>query len=282
MKLGVNLLLWTDKPNAQEHQALFTKIKNWGFDGIEIPIDPVNHKEAGALGRVLDQLGLQRTAISALDATLADPSSTDARLRKAAVEALKRNVENAKEAGIDLICGPLFQGLGKFTGATPSLDEWKYAVETIREVAEYAQAYQVKFALEAINRFEMYMVNTVADAAQFVKEIDLPNVGLLVDTHHSNIEENHTAAAWEAVAEQIIHVHISENHRGVPGTGHAIAQDVFDLLQRMPYDGWLTIEAFGQTVPGLISRLHLWRSYSQHNDDAARLGIEFIRKGLGQ
>jgi D-psicose/D-tagatose/L-ribulose 3-epimerase len=282
MKLGINMLLWTDQPNAQEHQALFTKIKDWGFDGVEIPIDPLNQSEAKAIGRVLNELGLQRTAISALDAAIADPSSLDARLRKAAVDALKRNVEHASEAGIELICGPLFQGLGKFTGAAPSADEWKYAVETIREAAEFAQAYQVKFALEAINRFEMYMVNTVADAAKFVKEVGLPNVGLLVDTHHSNIEENHTAAAWESVAEHIIHVHISENHRGVPGTGHAITQDIFDLLKRMPYEGWLTIEAFGQTVPGLISRLHLWRSYSQHNDDAARLGIEFIRSGLAR
>jgi D-psicose/D-tagatose/L-ribulose 3-epimerase len=282
MKIGMNMLLWTDRPNAREHRALFDQIKGWGFDGVEIPIDPVNNSEARALGQMLDELGLQRTAITALDATVADPSSVDANLRKAAVDTLKRNVEHAREAGAQLLCGPIFQGLGKFTGAAPRADEWKHAVETIREVAEFAKTYQVRLALEAINRFEMYIVNTVSDGAKFVKDVGLPNVGLLVDTHHSNIEENQTAAAWESVAEHIFHVHISENNRGVPGSGHAVSQDVFELLKRMPYEGWVTIEAFGQTVPGLISRLHLWRSYSQHNDDAARLGIEFIRSQLAR
>ncbi|MCC2684540.1 MAG: sugar phosphate isomerase/epimerase, partial [Paenibacillaceae bacterium] len=203
-------------------------------------------------------------------------------LRRAAVEQLKRSVQNTRAIGADLMCGPLFQGLGRFTGLPPSRDEWKYAVESLREVGEFARTLQVNIALEALNRFEMYMVNTVADGARFVEEVGLDNVGLLVDTHHGNIEEHQTAQAWEEVAKHIFHVHISENHRGVPGSGQAIPGEIFHVLRRISYDKWLTIEAFSQDVPGLIPRLHLWRAYAEHQDDPARLGIDFIRKHVNK
>jgi D-psicose/D-tagatose/L-ribulose 3-epimerase len=280
MKIGINLLLWTDSPDAVEHAALLRKVKEWGFDGVEIPIDGVSRNGASALGAVLDELSLERTTISALDATQADPSSRDASLRQAAVDAMKRNIEHTKAAGAQLMCGPLFQGLGRFTGRGPEKDEWSYAVETIREAGEYAQTLGIKMALEPLNRFEMYMVNTMADGARFIREVDLPNVGLLADTHHGNIEENNVADAWLNAGSYINHVHISENNRGVPGSGHAIGLDIFQALEHMGYDGWITIEAFGLTVPGLIPRLHLWRSYSEHNDDAAKLGLAFIQDQL--
>jgi len=280
MKIGMNLLLWTDSPHADEHRAIFEKIKGWGYDGVEIPIDSVDGTNVRAISKQLDALHLQRTTISALDAAVADPSSRDPSLRRAAVSAMKNYVEKTRDIGADLLSGPLFQGLGKFTGQAPQLDEWKYAVETIREVGEFAQTLNVKIALEVLNRFEMYIVNTVADGARFVRDVGLSHVGLLADTHHGNIEESNTARAWESVAEHIFHVHISENHRGVPGSGHAIPKEIFEVLKAISYNGWVTIEAFGQTVPGLMSRLHLWRTFAEHNDDAARLGIEFVRNSL--
>jgi D-psicose/D-tagatose/L-ribulose 3-epimerase len=277
MKIGINLLLWTDSPNAVEHIALFRKIKAWGFDGVEIPIDGLNRETAAALGAVLDELNLERTTISALDASQADPASRDALLRQAAVDALKRNIEHTKAVGAELMCGPLFQGLGRFTGRGPETDEWNYAVETIREAGEYAQTLGITIALEPLNRFEMYIVNTMADGARFVREVGLPNVGLLADTHHGNIEENDVADAWLHAGSHITHVHISENNRGVPGSGHAIGPNIFKTLEQIGYDSWVTIEAFGLIVPGLIPRLHLWRSYAEHNDDAAKLGLAFIQ-----
>jgi D-psicose/D-tagatose/L-ribulose 3-epimerase len=280
MKIGMNLLLWTDQPKAGEHQRLFEQIKRWGFDGVEIPIDPVEGENLKAISQQLNDLHLERTTTTALDASIADPASRDSKLRKTAVNILKSNVEKTREIGADVLCGPIFQGLGKFTGQAVQPDEWKYAVETMQEVGEYAQTLNVRIAMEPLNRFEMYFVNTMADGARFVREVGNPSVGLLADTHHGNIEESNTASAWEQVSEHIYHVHISENNRGVPGSGQAITDDIFLVLKRINYTGWLTIEAFGQTVPGLISRLHLWRNVTEHNDDAARLGIEFIRRQI--
>lgn len=280
MKVGMNLLLWTDHITAREHKPLITKIKEWGFDGVELEIAPITREDIKELSQHCDELGLGRTTILALDASIADPASADKKLRDSAVEAIKSAVDKTREVGADLLVGPLFQGLGRFSGQAPTEEEWKWSVDTIRSAAEYAQRAGVRLALEAINRFEMYIVNTVADGARFVEMVDMPNVGLLVDTHHGNIEEVDTAQAWSQHAKHIFHVHISENHRGIPGNGQAIPASIFDTLKEIGYDGWLTIEAFNQSVPGLIPRLHLWRQFAEKDEDIAILGNEFIRKHL--
>ncbi|MCL6443759.1 MAG: sugar phosphate isomerase/epimerase [Alicyclobacillus sp.] len=280
MKIGMNLLLWTDRPTFGEHRTLIPTLKSWGFDGVEFPIASMSSSDILNFARLCDDLGMGRTAILALDAGEADPASSDARLRQAANDEIRRTADKAKVLGADIIVGPLFQGLGRFTGQAPTRDEWNYAVETIRQAASYAATMSISLALEPLNRFEMYMVNTMSDGALFVEEVGLRNVGLLADTHHGNIEEEDVARAWEKVGNYIYHVHISENHRGIPGSGHAIPLSIFETLQKIRYAGWLTIEAFGNRVPGLISRLHLWRTLAQREEDIARLGIDFIRRNL--
>ncbi|MFC7147657.1 sugar phosphate isomerase/epimerase family protein [Cohnella cellulosilytica] len=280
VKVGMNLLLWTDKPDPSVHGELLRRIKEWGFDGVELPADNMALADARAFGALLRELELGCTAIAALDAAVADPASPDPALRQGALETLKLAVDNTAAMDGDVLCGPLFQGLGRFSGRGPQPGEWNDAVETLRAAGEYAAERGVRLALEPINRFEMYLVNTLADGVRFVRQVGLPNVGLLADTHHGNIEELDVPRAWREAAEHIFHVHISENNRGVPGSGHAVPKEAFDVLKDVGYGGWLTIEAFGRQVPGLISRLHLWRDYAEHPDDAARLGVQYIRRHL--
>lgn len=274
-------MLWTDHVIAREHKPLISKIKEWGFDGVEFEIAPMINQDIIELSQYCDELELERTAILALDAAVADPASADKKLRDSAVEAIKSAVDKTRKIGSDILVGPMFQGLGRFSGKAPTKDEWKWSVETIRKAAEHAQEGGVRLALEPINRFEMYIVNTVADGARFVEMVDMPNVGLLVDTHHGNIEEENTAQAWIANAKHIFHVHISENNRGIPGKGQAIPDSIFQALKEIGYDGWLTIEAFNRSVPGLIPRLHLWRQFAEKDEDIAILGNKFIRKHIG-
>jgi D-psicose/D-tagatose/L-ribulose 3-epimerase len=280
MKIGMNLLLWTDAPNFRDHADLLRRIKQWGFDGVEFPVAPMNASDVRDFAGLCDELGLGRSTILALDAAAADPASPDRALRQAAVEQIGQALELTKTLGGSLLSGPMFQGLVRFSGQAPTPEEWGHAVETIRKAGEHAAELGIRIALEPLNRFEMYIVNTMADAVRFVQDVGLANVGLLADTHHSNIEEPNTAESWEAAAQHIFHVHISENHRGIPGSGHAIPPEVFRTLRKIGYDDWLTIEAFGQSVPGLMSRLHLWRPYITDDEQAARQGLEFIRKQL--
>lgn len=280
MKIGINLLLWTDCPTAEKHSVLLEKIKTWGFDGVEFMVAGMQPDDIRGFSKLADDLELGRTVIAVLDASKADPASADPILRQAAIEEIKRNVDLTRAIGATVLAGPLFQGLNRFSGAGPTDDEWRWSVDTIRQAGEYAANTGVQLALEPLNRFEMYMVNTVADGARFVRDVGLSNVGLLVDTHHANIEETNTAEAWAKVADHIIHVHISENHRGIPGSGHAIPPEIFTTLHKAGYDGWLTIEAFGLGVPGIIPMLHLWRPYAESEEEIARLGLHYIQQNL--
>jgi|SRR5579864_732783 len=278
MKIGMNLQLWTARPTAKGHAHLLEQIKTWGFDGAEFPIAAMSAADVRELAKLADDLGLGRTTTLALAARHADPTSADLSLRRAALDAMKRGIDTTRSFGSELMAGPLFQGLGRFTGVPPTSVEWNRSVEVIREAAEYAASVNVRLALEPLNRFEMYMVNTIADGARFCREVGLPNVGLLADTHHSNIEEEHPAEVWAKQAQHIFHVHISENHRGIPGSGHAIPAEIFTALRRAGYDGWLTIEAFGPKVPELTARLHVWRPFFEREEEVAEQGLNYIRR----
>ena len=277
MKIGINLLLWTDKPTGT-HAALLGRIKKWGFDGVEFPVLAMDASGARELSKACDDLGLKRSALVALSAADADPSHPDPKLRQAAVEELKRCVDKTRAVGGDILVGPLHQGLGRFTGTGPTDDDWKRSADVIRTVAAHAASQHIDLAIEPLNRFEMFLTNTVEAAGRFVKTVDMPNVGILADTHHSNIEEDRPAEAWSRVMAQVKHVHISENNRGIPGRGHAANAAMFHAVRKSGYDRWLTIEAFGLNVPSLIQPLHLWRPYFDKEEDVAVLGLKHIRE----
>ena len=79
------------------------------------------------------------------------------------------------------------------------------------EVAEYAGSVGVKLGVEALNRFETYLLNTHADAVRFVREVDHPACGMMYDTFHANIEEKSITDAVNAGGDKLFHIHISEN-----------------------------------------------------------------------
>lgn len=277
MRVGINLLLWTDKPSAQ-HRLLLEQIRRWGFDGVEFPVLAMEHDDVQVLGRECDELGLKRSCLTALSAGTADPSHPDPALREAALTEIKRCIDKTKEIGADILAGPFHQGLGRFTGTGPTRDDLQRSADVIRKAAEYAATMPIDLAIEPLNRFEMFLTNTADAAAHFVTSVGMPNVGILADTHHANIEEENPAEAWRRVIKQINHIHISENHRGIPGSGRACTADIFQMLRETGYDRWLTIEAFGLQVPGLIQPLHLWRPLFDRPEDVAVLGIQHIRK----
>lgn len=276
MKVGINLLLWTDRP-SREHMGLLEKIHTWGFDGIEFPVLDMEEEDVRILARHSKELGLGKSCLAALSANTADPSNPDPKLREAALVKLKRCIDLTQSFGADLLSGPFHQGLGRFTGTAPTSDDLKRSADVIRLAAEYAATAKVELAIEPLNRFEMFLTNTVESAVDFVKLVGMPNVGILADTHHSNIEEDNPAESWRRVLKHIRHVHISENHRGIPGSGHACTAGIFQTLRGGGYDQWLTIEAFGMKVPNLISALNLWRPFFEKEEDVAVRGLAHIR-----
>jgi len=281
LKVGMNLFLWTDSVCYRIHRPLLDLVKGMGFDGVEFPVETMSAKDIALFSTACDSLALGRTAVAVFNTALYNPVSPDESLRKASIRALGEWSRKAVDLGADLLAGPFFQGLGYFSGASPTEEEWKMALETLGEGCSIAAAEGIRIALEPLNRFEMYMVNTMAEAKRFVIELGLQNVGILGDTMHANIEELDVAEAFCGAMPHLFHVHISESNRGTPGSGHGVPEALLRGLKAAGYDGWLTIEAFhGGSTPSMIPALCLWRSCEDSPHEMARKGLEFIRSKI--
>ncbi len=275
MKYGVNTMVWTTQVGAKQ-DPLFARIKKWGFDGVELFLSTDEPANIPAVRATLDRLELERTTCVVLPRH-ANLVSADAATRAQGVEFLMKCVDRTADLGGKLMCGPLYAGLGVMTGSRRTEKEWRWAVKALRAAAARAQKRGVCICLEPLNRFETYFVNTLEDAARLVRAIGAPNVKIHFDTFHANIEEQHPAKSLRAVAKYVGHVHISENDRGIPGTGHTDWTGVLKVLKQTGYDGWLTIESFAQPEPALAAAAAIWRDLAPTGDDLARQGLRFTK-----
>jgi len=277
VKVGMNLLLWTDDPTDEAWLPLYGRLKAMGFDGVELPVFDPQPERFAALGKRLDDLGLERTAIAIRNPD-DDPISADPSVREASVASGKRVIDCCQAAGALLVGGPLYAAIGQFSGSGPTTEEWQRSIAVTGQVADYAAAAGIELSFEFLNRFEIYLLNTTEDTARYVSDLARPNVGVHYDTFHAHIEEKDSPAAIRAHAAAITHVHISENDRSTPGRGQVAWDATFDALTDIGYDGWLTIEAFGSALPSLAAATKIWRPMFDDEETLAREGHDFIRR----
>ncbi|MCR9292532.1 MAG: sugar phosphate isomerase/epimerase [bacterium] len=279
MKYGMNLLLWGGEVTS-EMLPTIEKLKNFGYDGVELPMFNLDMDYA-QLGKQLDDLGLERTAVTVRN--LEDnPISSDAAVRAKGVELTKKTLDCCAAAGVQTLCGPYHSALGHFSGAGPTEDEWKWGVDSMRSVAEYAGSVGVKLGVEALNRFECYFLNAHADAARFAREVDHPACGIMYDTFHSNIEEKDIVGTLEEIQDVLCHIHISENDRSTPGAGNVNWQKNFTGIGKIGYDGWLVIEAFGLALPELAAATKIWRRMFETELGLAEQGLAFMKQQVAK
>lgn len=280
MKLGMNLLLWTGSMDDTMLPVL-EMLKAAGFDGVELPAFTMTLDQAEYWGRRLDDLGLGRTACTVRGAE-DNPISPDPAIRAKGIAANKLAVDCCEAMGADALVGPYQGPIGVFTGTGPTEDEWKRGVESMQALAEHAAGTGVVLAVEFLNRFEIYLLNTAAETARFADAVGHPNCGVLYDTFHANIEEKSVAAAIHDCASRLVHVHIAENDRSTPGQGGVRWTETFDALHEIGYDGWLTIEAFGESLPELVAATKIWRRMYDTEERLARDGLAFIQQEVAK
>jgi D-psicose/D-tagatose/L-ribulose 3-epimerase len=278
MKLGMNLLLWTAAV-TEEHFPLLARLKSMGYDGVELPLFAAEDAELKRVRQELDNLGLARTSVT-ICTPESNPIDPDPAVRRAAVDHIKQRIDWSAAVGAEVLCGPFHSALGALKGRGRTPEEWGWCVQVLREAAEYAGQAGVKLSVEPLNRFEVYFLNTAADADRLVSEVGHPSLGYLYDSFHANIEERDVYRSFTDNVRGINHVHISENHRGVPGQGHVHWADTFRAIRDSGYDGWLTIEAFGRALPELAAATCIWRDLFASQDEVPEQGIRFIREQL--
>ena len=278
MKFGVNTFIWSESFD-RSNLPLLPRVKSWGFDGVEVPLFRPSDFAAADIRKGLDENDLQCTVCSVLIDGFS-LISDDGEVRRKTVAHMKASIEAGAEAGATVIAGPLYCPVGYLPGRRRTADEWKRAVEGHQALGDTLASHGVTLAIEPLNRFETFFLNTAADAARLAAEIDHPNIGILFDTFHANIEEKDIGAGFRTVGTHLKHVHTCENDRGIPGSGHVEWPGVFQALRDIGYDGWLTIESFGFALPQLSAAAAIWRDIESTPESIASEGVEFLKKGM--
>jgi D-psicose/D-tagatose/L-ribulose 3-epimerase len=275
--LGFNMLLWSTHVTEQ-HFSLFAGIKRAGFDGVELPIFEGTPDHYRAVGRAIRDNGLRATAVTVIPDAERSCTSADSAVRSASLDRLKWAIDCLAAAGGETLCGPFYQPLGVFTGEPPTKAERANVVSVHKGAAAYAARHNIKLSVEPLNRFECYVLNTVADSANVVRQVNEHNYGLLYDTFHANIEEKDPVGVIAPNIAQINHVHFSENDRGTPGKGHVPWAATMKALKQSGYDGWCVIEAFGRALPDLAAATRVWRDFFPNRDEVYQFGGKFLRE----
>lgn len=272
MKYGINTFLWTASFD-QSHLDLLPRIKEQDFDGVEIARFSFHDCPAAPIRRALERNGLECTFCTALTG-----QQTMAAKDSAALTYLKDAIQWAAEVGAKVVAGPFCSAVGYLPGRRRTTDEWKLCVENLQSLGPVLAAADVTLAVEPLNRFETFFLNTAEDARALCDEVNDPRIGVLFDTFHANIEEKSVSSAIATLGPHLRHVHTCENDRGTPGSGHVQWPELFDSLRNADYDGWLVIESFGFAIKEIAAAACIWRDLAPTAESIAFDGVKFLKQ----
>jgi D-psicose/D-tagatose/L-ribulose 3-epimerase len=281
MKFGMNLFLWSTNVTPDLF-PLFGKLKGVGYEGVEIPIARANNSDYKAMREVLDGVGLACATNFSLGAAV-NPVSPDKAVRSKALDELKWAIDTNVVLKSEVLVGPYFSAYAVFSGKGPTEEEFKWSAEVMHEAAAYAadHAKGLRLSIEFLNRFETYLLNTTGQAVEMVDQVQMPNFGILYDTHQAHHEENNISDAIISAGHRINHVHFSENQRGTLGTGIVDWIGTVKALKKINYDNWITVESFPNDAPPLSELAHVWRNCFKSKEEVYEKGIGFIRNLWG-
>ncbi len=276
-KFGFNLLAWTASI-SEAYYPHIERLKKIGYDGIEVCMGNPETAPYQHLAQFLKDQNLGVTCVTIVGAD-ANPVSPDKAVRAKALDVIKWNIDRTHDCGATLLCGPFHSAFATFTRADIQREEYERSAEVLRQAGEHAKQAKVVLALEALNRFECYLCNTMAQLRMLVELTNHPNVRAMFDTHHANIEEKKQADAIATIAPVLAHVHLSENDRGTPGSGHIDFKEALTALKGANYDGWMMIEAFSRSDPAFANAINVWREFSPAWEIAEN-GHTFLRREM--
>lgn len=278
MKYGVSTWLW-QSPFRTESITLFPKIKEMGFDIVEIPVEDPEIIDGEIVKKALADNGLIPTVCGVFGPTK-DLTSEDVTLHENCFQYIRKCFELCSMLEVDFLAGPMYSAVGKarMVSEEQRKAEWNLAVKNLYKVCELAENFGQSIALEPLNRFESDLVNTAEDVLRFVRDINHKNAKVLLDGFHMTIEEKDIRKAINLVGDKLIHVQVSENHRGVPGTGLTPWNEFRLGLADIHYKGALVIESFTPEIKELAGAVCIWKNLARSQDEFASAGLSFLQK----
>jgi sugar phosphate isomerase/epimerase len=214
-----------------------------GYDGVELLGEP-ERWEAPEVRRLLARHRLAPLALTAscpVPATRRDLAHPDPAVREEAVVYLARCLSFAAAIGAPL-AQMLPSGETRLAPLVSQEAEWAWSVEAMRAAARVAERLRVRIAIEPLNRYEAYLVTSVAEALAYVEAVGSPALGLTLDLFHANIEEPDIPAAIRAAADRLWHVQVADSNRQGLGRGHLDLSVCLAALREIGYAGALVLE----------------------------------------
>lgn len=288
MQHGIYYAYWEKKWEG-DYIYYTDKAARLGFDILEIAASPLpdyTKEQIQALKSCAKSNGIRLTAGHGPQPSQ-NIASADPATRANAIEFYKKLFDVMGQLDINLIGGGIYSYWPvDYTKPIDKEGDWKRSVEGVREMAHIAAQNNITLCLEVLNRFEGYLLNTSEEGTRFVKEVGEPNVKVMLDTFHMNIEETSIGDAIRTAGSLLGHFHTGECNRLCPGKGRTPWHEIHDALRDIGYDQACVMEPFVQTGGKVGSDIKVWREMVPDQSEAqldkdAQDALNFQRYMLG-
>lgn len=249
-----------------------------GFDAVEIPVEYPDQIDAQKVKSALDASGLKPIVCAAFGPSR-DLTHDDPLVHKNCIDYITRCFDLCHAWNAKFVAGPMYSAVGKarMVPAGQRQVEWDRAVTNLRKVCNIAGERGLDIALEPLNRFESDLINTASDVMRLIRDINHPSAKVLLDGFHMSIEERNMEDAILTAGDKLIHVQVSENYRGTPGTGQTPWQSIKSGLSKINYKGAVSIESFTPEIKELAGAVCIWRNLADSQDQFASEGLKFLK-----
>lgn len=276
--IGVNTWVWTSPLTDATLADLAPRIRGWGFDVVELPVEAPGDWDPRRAADLLGGLGLRASVVLVMGQGR-ELVAADAATVAATQDYLRHVVDVAAIVGSPTIAGPAYASVGRTWRMTADERQDRYAElrQHLAPVVAHAAAAGISVAVEPLNRYETSLINTVDQALEALDGLPTDACGLALDLYHLNIEEQDPAAAITCAAGRIAHVQVCANDRGTPGADHLAWPAIVAALEVAGYDGPLVIESFTAENATIATAASIWRPLAASQDAIAVDGLAFLR-----
>jgi D-psicose/D-tagatose/L-ribulose 3-epimerase len=256
------------------------KCKKAGYKSVEVSLLGQTPSSVKDISKLAKDLNITLTCTTGLSKE-EDISSGDSDIQKNGIEALKRAIDMTSIMEAELLTGVVHAAWGiSNTMGKEKEDKFKNSSNSIKKISSLLIEKNIKLGIEPLNRYESDFINTVDEGLRLCELIDHPNVGLLLDVYHMNIEEKNMCQSIEKARDKLFHFQVAENDRGVPGSGSINWPEIFSTLKKINYKGHVSLEMFIQANEDTSKDLFTWRNIEADPYDAIVRSFNFLNEHL--
>lgn len=260
---------WT--PEGGEYAI--QKAAEYGFDMLEISLPATLKFDTKTVIKQLQK--------NSIDARLSLNLPKDCHLPlypEKALQLIKSALDIVADIQGDFLGGVLHSAIGSFSGQPCTVNERNIVKQVFTELAQYAEKRRITIAPEPVNRYESYVFTSTNEVLEMIDDINMPNIGVHLDTFHMTIEEDNFYDPVIQAGDKLTHTHITESNRGMTGEGNVNWDDFFKALAGINYRGPLVLENFSSEITELVGPTSLWRQSKYNSEELAKGSLHFMKK----